>query len=131
MSIANRRFELQPSRFSIMAQLFIFLLILILIFQLLSIWITLISAVVMGLGWLLFFKQPKIKSFEYLDGQDWSFEFVALSSMIQRRKITTIIDHQCYIVLYFSHSQHKPCVIWWDQLSVPQWKNLKLLVKLL
>ena len=28
-------------------------------------------------------------------------------------------------------TQYQPLTIWWDQLSISQWKNLKLLIKML
>ncbi|ENU28871.1 hypothetical protein F991_02995 [Acinetobacter sp. CIP-A165] len=75
-------------------------------------------------------KKPQIQRFEYLDGQEWSFCFRHLPHSIQHRKIRQIIDHQCYIVIYFYDPLHPPCIIWWDQLLVSQWKNLKILAKL-
>ena len=85
----------------------------------------------MGLNWILFLKQPRLQQFEYLDEQTWSFKFSDVSQPIQRRHLHKIIDHHYYIVLYFAHKQHKPCLIWWDQLSRKQWKKLKILAKML
>ena len=87
--------------------------------------------VVMVLFWVLLLRRPLIKRFEYLDHQHWSFEFVDTSIAIQGRTITKIIDHQAYITIYFSDTQYQPLTIWWDQLSISQWKNLKLLIKML
>ena len=77
-----------------------------------------------------FQKKPQIQHFEFLDDQDWIFCFHHFPQSIQRRKITKMIDHQCYIVIYFYDPSHHACIIWWDQLSVSQWKNLKILAKL-
>lgn len=130
MSTANRVFELQYSRFSIVLQLLMLLLIVSLAYSLLSFALWLASCLLLVLSWQLFLKQPQLKRFAYLDQQDWSFEFYDLSLPIQCRKIEKIIDHQVYIVLYFSDRKYKNCVIWWDQLSLLQWKRLKLLAKL-
>lgn len=130
MFTANRVFELQYSRFSIALQLFILLLIVSLTYSLLSLALWLSSCLLLVLSWFLFLKQPRLKRFEYLDQQEWSFEFYDSSLPIQCRKIEKIIDHQAYIVLYFSDPEHKNFIIWWDQLSLLQWKNLKLHAKL-
>ncbi|OEC89426.1 hypothetical protein [Acinetobacter sp. YK3] len=130
MFTANRVFELQYSRFSIALQLFILLLIVSLTYSLLSLALWLSSCFLLVLSWFLFLKQPRLKRFEYLDQQEWSFEFYDSSLPIQCRKIEKIIDHQAYIVLYFSDPEHKNFIIWWDQLSLLQWKNLKLHAKL-
>jgi hypothetical protein len=130
MFTANRVFELQYSRFSIALQLFILLLIVSLTYSLLSLVLWLSSCILLVLSWFLFLKQPRLKRFEYLDQQEWSFEFYDSSLPIQCRKIEKIIDHQAYIVLYFSDPEHKNFIIWWDQLSLLQWKNLKLHAKL-
>ncbi|ENX19159.1 hypothetical protein F892_03319 [Acinetobacter vivianii] len=130
MFTANRVFELQYSRFSIALQLFILLLIVSLTYSLLSLVLWLSSCILLALSWFLFLKQPRLKRFEYLDQQEWSFEFYDSSLPIQCRKIEKIIDHQAYIVLYFSDPEHKNFIIWWDQLSLLQWKNLKLHAKL-
>lgn len=130
MFTANRVFELQYSRFSIALQLFILLLIVSLTYSLLSLALWLSSCILLVLSWFLFLKQPRLKRFEYLDQQEWSFEFYDSSLPIQCCKIEKIIDHQAYIVLYFSDPKHKNFIIWWDQLSLLQWKNLKLHAKL-
>jgi len=130
MFTANRVFELQYSRFSIALQLFILLLIVSLTYSLLSLALWLSSCILLVLSWFLFLKQPRLKRFEYLDQQEWSFEFYDSSLPIQCRKIEKMIDHQAYIVLYFSDPEHKNFIIWWDQLSLLQWKNLKLHAKL-
>ncbi|WDZ51637.1 hypothetical protein LF296_02180 [Acinetobacter vivianii] len=130
MFTANRVFELQYSRFSIALQLFILLLIVSLTYSLLSLVLWLSNCFLLALSWFLFLKQPRLKRFEYLDQQEWSFEFYDSSLPIQCHKIEKIIDHQAYIVLYFSDPEHKNFIIWWDQLSLLQWKNLKLHAKL-
>ena len=128
--MANRVFELQSSRFMIVLQLLIFIFLAILLYQVLPLWIWLLCLGIMAIVWFRFLQQPQVRRFEHLHGQDWSFEFVNSDLPVQRWQIVKMIDHHCYIVLYFSSSQNKKCIIWWDQLPVTQWKNLKTLVKL-
>ncbi|EPF93200.1 protein YgfX [Acinetobacter gyllenbergii] len=128
--MANLVFELQYSRFAFVLQLLLFLFIVGLVYPLLTFWWWLLSVVMMSIAWLLFLQQPQIKRFQYLDHQDYSFEFSDPTLKIQRRQIVKILDHQLYIALYFSHKKHKPCIIWWDQLSHSQWKKLKVQAKL-
>ena len=128
--MANRVFELQSSRFMIVLQLLIFIFLAILLYQVLPLWIWLLCLGIMAIVWFRFLQQPQVRRFEHLHGQDWSFEFVNSDFPVQRWQIVKMIDHHCYIVLYFSSSQNKNCIIWWDQLPVTQWKNLKTLVKL-
>ena len=128
--MANRVFELQSSRFMIVLQLLIFIFLAVLLYHVLPLWIWLLCLGIMAIVWFRFLQQPQVRRFEHLHGQDWSFEFVNSDLPVQRWQIVKMIDHHCYIVLYFSSSQNKNCIIWWDQLPVTQWKNLKTLVKL-
>ena len=129
--MANRVFELKPSRVEKLFQFIMLLLILSLIYPLLSVWMWLLSTVAMMTVWFFFLKRTQLRRFEYLDDQQWSFCFDDDSVVIQRRKISRMIDHHVYIVLYFAETSQSPCVIWWDQLPELHWKNLKMLVKLL
>ncbi|WP_277559977.1 hypothetical protein [Acinetobacter beijerinckii] len=131
MSTASRLFELQYSRFSIVLQFFIFLTILILSYQLLHPMLWLLSIGIMAFAWFKLFKQPSIIRFEYLDQHIWSFEFSDKNLAIQRLKITKIIDHKAYVSIHIADSSCKTYIIWWDQLSYLQRKNLKLLAKLI
>ena len=130
MFMANRVFELQYSRFMIVLQLLIFIFLAVLLYHVLPLGIWLLCLGIMAIVWFRFLQQPQVRRFEHLHGQDWSFEFVNSDLPVQRWQIVKMIDHHCYIVLYFSSSQNKNCIIWWDQLPVTQWKNLKTLVKL-
>ncbi len=129
--MANRVFELQSSRFMIVLQLLIFIFLAVLLYHVLPLGIWLLCLGIMAIVWFRFLQQPQVRRFEHLHGQDWSFEFVNSDLPVQRWQIVKMIDHHCYIVLYFSSSQNKNCIIWWDQLPVTQWKNLKLLIKML
>ena len=128
--MANRVFELQSSRFMIVLQLLMFIFLAILLYHVLPLGIWLLCLGIMAIVWFRFLQQPQVRRFEHLHGQDWSFEFVNSDLPVQRWQIVKMIVPHCYIVLYFSSSQNKNCIIWWDQLPVTQWKNLKTLVKL-
>lgn len=128
--MVNRVFDLQYSRFAAVLQFLLFIIITILLYQLLILPIWLLCLFLMSLAWFVFQKKPQITRFEYLDDQLWSLCFSDVTRPIQQRKIHHVIDHQCYIVVYFADVQHQSCIIWWDQLSLLQWKNLKLLAKL-
>ena len=131
MSMANRVFFFFSSRFMIVLQLLIFISLAVLLYHVLPLGIWLLCLGIMAIVWFRFLQQPQVRRFEHLHGQDWSFEFVNSDLPVQRWQIVKMIDHHCYIVLYFSSSQNKKCIIWWDQLPVTQWKNLKLLIKML
>ena len=129
--MANRVFELQSSRFMIVLQLLIFIFLAVLLYHVLPLGIWLLCLGIMAIVWFRFIQQPQVRRSEHLHGQDWAFEFANSDLPVQRWQIVKMIDHHCYIVLYFSSSQNKNCIIWWDQLPVTQWKNLKLLIKML
>ncbi|EPR82414.1 hypothetical protein [Acinetobacter junii] len=80
-------------------------------------------------GWSALNK-PKINQIEYLCDDDWSIRFDGVEPNIEQGKLLKIVDHHLYIVLHFSNIESKTCVIWWDQLSLNQWKMLKLLSKI-
>jgi len=130
MSTADRVFVLKRSRFAFAFQLFIFIVLISLLYYLLPWFLWLASFPLMLIAWVLLLKQPQLKHFEYLDDQLCSLCFSDEMQRIEQRKIRKMIDHQCYIVIYFYDSQCRPCVIWWDQLSILQWKKLRTWVKL-
>ena len=126
--IKELNFELKYSRFSIIFQLFIGLNLAILLYQLLSpIW-WLIAVILLSISFLLFLKQPRISQIAYLDQKSWS---VAYSSqkIISRVEISKIIDYQLFMVIYFEGAPIKVAIIWFDQLSLQDWKKLKILQK--
>ncbi|QER38560.1 hypothetical protein F2A31_02095 [Acinetobacter suaedae] len=130
MSTVSRVFVLKRSRFAFAFQLFVFISLTGLLYSLLPWFLWLISLLSMLIAWFQLLKQPQLKHFEYLDDQFCSFSFSDELEEVQQRKIRKMIDHQCYIVICFYESQCRPCVIWWDQLSILQWKKLKKWVKL-
>lgn len=125
----SRHFQLKPSRLAYLFQLSIYALLMVVLYQLLTvgIWcITFIAGIVL---YLFFLRGPQHLQLQYLDGQDWSLSGV-VHSEVQRVQISHIIDHRAYIVIYFRHFRAKPLLIWCDQLSLKQWKALKILAKM-
>ena len=126
----NRQFKLKRSALSHAFQFFIFTVLMILLYQVVS---PLIWGLFFCLGlvvYLLFFRRTsQVSSLEYLDEQDWSLQ--RINQPVQRVQISHIFDHQVYIVVYFMHARAKPMIIWRDQLSLKQWKSLKVLAKMI
>ena len=127
--IKELNFELKYSRFSVIFQLFIGLSLAILLYQLLSpIW-WLFALILLSISFLFFLRQSRISQIAYLDQKLWS---VAYSSqkIVYHLEITKIIDYQLFMVVYFEEAPIKVAIIWFDQLPLQHWKNLKVLQKL-
>lgn len=126
--MAKRSFQLKRSRIAIVFQLSILMLLLGLLQQLLSLGLWLLFSVlaVVAFGYAL--KQPWVRSFEHLDQQQWSL-LHSNSAQVAQVTMRHIVDHQFYIVIYFQSVQHKPLIIWRDQVSGLQWKGLKNLAR--
>lgn len=124
--MAHKEFQLKHSRFSIVFQLVIILLISFILYQVLSVQFFSVALALLFLS-LFFFKQKsQIEYFAYLDDDVWSLKFQN-NKKIHRVKIKNILNHQLYVVIEFEQSEHKPLIIWLDQLNRIQWKNLKIL----
>ena len=124
----NRCFKLKRSWFALAFQLLIFILIMFVLYQLVSIVLWLICAIAGLVIYHLFYqKTPRVDQFEYLAGREWS---LSIGSKTQRVCVSHVIDHQAYIVVYFQHAKGRPLLIWCDQLSSKQWKLLKMLTQL-
>lgn len=126
----NRQFKLKRSFLSHAFQFFIFAVLMTLLYQLLTPMLWGIFFLIGLVVYVLFFrKHLHVTSLEYLDGADWSLQ--RLNRPVQRVQISHILDHQLYIVVYFMHARAKPVIIWRDQLSLKQWKSLKVLAKMI
>lgn len=128
--MANRSFRLKRSRLALVFQLSIFVLLIVLLLQTLSLWLCGLCMVLGGAAYVYRLKLPQAIFFEHLDAREWSLSHLK-SKHVQRVSIRHVIDHQLYIVIYFQHVKDKPLVIWIDQLSLKQWKALKTLAKLI
>lgn len=127
--IKELNFELKYSRVSVIFQLFVGLGLAILLYQLLTpIW-WLCAVVLLFIGSIFFLKQAQISQIEYLDQKLWSVAYFSKKE-IYRAEITKIIDYQLFVVIYLEETPTNIAIVWFDQLSIQQWKRLKVLEKL-
>lgn len=127
--IKELNFELKYSRVSVIFQLFVGLGLAILLYQLLKpIW-WLCAVVLLFIGSIFFLKQAQISQIEYLDQKLWSVAYFSKKE-IYRAEITKIIDYQLFVVIYLEETPTNIAIVWFDQLSIQQWKRLKVLEKL-
>ncbi|MDM1754758.1 MULTISPECIES: hypothetical protein [Acinetobacter] len=139
--MAKQQFQLKPSLIAIVFQLMIALLIVWLLLQMLTPWLSVICIVIIGWTYFKFVRANRIVGLDQLDDREWSISYLvprvvsqqikstARQTEIQRVELHQVIDHQIYIVLEFQQAV-KPVVIWCDQVSKTQWKALKVLAKM-
>ena len=142
MCMAKQQFQLKPSVIAIVFQLMIALLIVWLLLQVLSLWLSIICIIIVAWTYFKFVRARRILGLDQLDDREWSISYLvprvpsqhlkstARQTEIQRVELHQVIDHQIYIVLEFQQA-FKPVVIWCDQVSKTQWKALKVLAKML
>lgn len=141
MCMAKQQFQLKPSLIAIVFQLMIALLIVWLLLQMLTPWLSVICIVIICWTYFKFVRANRIVGLDQLDDREWSISYLvprvvsqqikstARQTEIQRVELHQVIDHQIYIVLEFQQAV-KPVVIWCDQVSKTQWKALKVLAKM-
>ena len=140
--MAKQQFQLKPSVIAIVFQLMIALLIVWLLLQVLSLWLSIICIIIVAWTYFKFVRARRILGLDQLDDREWSISYLvprvpsqhlkstARQTEIQRVELRQVIDHQIYIVLEFQQA-FKPVVIWCDQVSKAEWKALKVLAKML
>lgn len=74
-------------------------------------------------------KRPQLAQIAYLDKKLWSLAYHSQNT-ISRVKILKVIDYQIFIVIYFEGNKTLTSIIWFDQMSLAEWKKLKTLEKL-
>ena len=121
-------FKLKYSRFSIIFQFFIGLGLAALFYQLIPILWWLVAVCLLFISFIFFLKRPQLAQIAYLDQKLWSLSFHS-EQTISRVEILKIIDYQIFIVVYFEGDKTLTSVIWFDQMSLSQWKQLKTLEK--
>lgn len=121
-------FKLKYSRFSIIFQFFIGLSLAVLFYQLLPILWWLVTVSLLFISFVFFLKRPQLTQIAYLDQKLWSLSFHS-EQTISRVEILKIIDYQIFIVVYFEGHETLTSVIWFDQMPLSQWKQLKTLEK--
>lgn len=126
----HNAFILKRSRLAIAFSLLIFILITILSFETLPVLIFLLIFIIQIIIYYFFIKNIKLFSLHYLDHDEWTLSFNQ-QNKTERIHITRLINHHLYIVIYFDGSKRDSVVIWCDQLSANQWKNLVVLARFL
>jgi hypothetical protein len=127
--MVHNRFELKRSRVSIAFQFSIFLLIIYISFHITNLFIVSLLIFILSVSWLYSFNKNQISYLALIDSNEWTIKDSS-SKKITRINIQKIIDHQLYIVIYDSSIKSRSFVIWFDQMSILQWKRLKVLAKL-
>ena len=128
--MVHNSFNLKRSQLLITFQIIFFIIITILLFKTLSFLIFLFTFLTAFLFLYLFIKNTQLFSLYHLDGNEWTL-FVENENKTESIHIDRIINHYLYIVIYTDSSQYKPLIIWCDQLSKQQWKNLVVLAKII
>ncbi|MCH2005887.1 hypothetical protein [Acinetobacter ursingii] len=126
--MVNHQFQLKRSLLALLFQLGMLLLIGIIWFQLFPFYIFLIAIFLAIIAYLAFLRRSKMRSLAYLDQDLWSIQWHN-HSKIEHVQLYRVIDHHIYIVLYFKQNRNSQ-IIWRDQVSLNQWKQLKVMAKL-
>ena len=90
-------------------------------------WLVVIS--LLFISFIFFLKRPQLAKIAYLDKKLWSLAYQAPDARC-RGKILRIVDYQIFIVIYFEGHKTLTSIIWFDQMSLAEWKKLKTLEKL-
>jgi hypothetical protein len=126
--MVNHQFQLKRSLLALLFQLGMLLLIGTIWFQLFPFYIFLIAIFLAMIAYLAFLRRSKMRSLAYLDQDLWSIQWHN-HSKIEHVQLYRVIDHHIYIVLYFKQNRNSQ-IIWRDQVSLNQWKQLKVMAKL-
>lgn len=126
--MVNHQFQLKRSLLALLFQLGMLLLIGIIWFQLFPFYIFLIAIFLAIIAYLAFLRRSKMRFLAYLDQDLWSIQW-RNHSKIEHVQLYRVIDHHIYIVLYFKQNRNSQ-IIWRDQVSLNQWKQLKVMAKL-
>lgn len=127
--MANTAYYLKRSRVAIVFQICILILILSVVFILLPLWLACIALVVVLLSFWRQLQRATVSYFEPFSLDEWSV--ANTDQQVERMQLLRVVDHHWYIVLYFQQQQRCSYVIWYDQLTLADWKRLKLLAKML
>lgn len=127
--MAKPVFQLKRSRLALVFQLLLFALLTMVLYELLITWLWLLCVILALITYMIFLNMPYAERLEYLDAGEWSLQYCHPDSLL-RVHIRQVVDHHLYVVIYFEDAKIKPLVIWRDQLSLVQWKDLKRLANL-
>lgn len=124
----HRCFKLKPSRLSVVFQCLVLGLIMLTLYQTLTMLGLVLSMLLLSLTYVFFLRQDQIQQLEQLNATEWTLCFKQ-SGQIQRITIDHMLDHHFYVVVYFQSKQLRPLIVWRDQLTEVSWKSLKTQVK--
>jgi hypothetical protein len=106
-----------------MSQILILGLMTIFLTHLLDFYLTLILILLAVLSIYYFNKSSNLERLEKLDQDQWSLKFES-SNEIFTLKLTRVMSHRLYVVLFFEDKKHPSLIVWCDQLALKQWKSL-------
>lgn len=124
----HRCFKLKPSRLSVVFQCLVLGLIMLTLYQTLTMLGLVLSMLLLSLTYVFFLRQDQIQQLEQLNATEWTLCFKQ-SGQIRRITIDHMLDHHFYVVVYFQSKQLRPLIVWRDQLTEVSWKSLKTQVK--
>ena len=141
MCTATHDFELTPSRWQLLLQAGLLLVMLLLWWQMLQpLWLVLCTLFAL-LSWRYWLGRAQVTRLAQLVGQEWTLQWQAAKPRytllrkttqakpsLQRCQLNHVFDHSVYMLLKFD--AHLNVIIWRDQVSVAAWKQLKILAKL-
>ncbi|WP_227612255.1 hypothetical protein [Acinetobacter sp. S40] len=126
--MVNHQFQLKRSLLALLFQLGMLLLIGIIWFHLFPFYIFLIGTFLAIIAYTMYLKRPKMWALAYLDQHLWSIQW-SNQEQIEQAQLYKVVDHHIYIVLHF-YQNNNSYIIWRDQVSLNEWKQLKVMAKL-
>jgi hypothetical protein len=128
MFTSNLSFQLKPSKVAWFFQFGLYSLLMLPCYLTLAWYVTGLVGLLALLAWYVFMKQRQVVAFAQLKANEWTVKYTD-TSQIQHLNLKKLLDHEIYIVLYWQE-QPQPCIVWRDQLTLQEWKQLKVLAKL-
>lgn len=125
----HKIFTLKRSRLAVAFLLLISILISVLMFKTLPLLFAIFILAIQIPFLYLSIKKMLPFSLYYLDQNEWTL-YIGKHAQSQSVHMTKLVNHQLYIAIYLEERQHSPLIIWRDQLSFKEWKNLMVLAKL-
>ncbi|MGQ9373557.1 hypothetical protein ACUM6W_06950 [Acinetobacter tandoii] len=126
--MANTAYYLKRSRVTIVFQIGLLLLIQCLVSVLLPAWLAVVILIILLFSWWMHSKRSTLHYFQAFSTDEWSIQ--SIDQAVKHMRLTRVLDHHFYIVLYFQQQSSCSYVIWYDQLTLVEWKKLKLLAKM-
>lgn len=126
--MANTAYYLKRSRVAIVFQIGLLFLIQYLVSVLLPVWLAVLILTMLLFSFWMQLKRATLHYLEAFSIDEWSIR--PTDQGVQHMRLKRVVDHHFYIVLYFQQQSSCSYVIWYDQLTLKDWKKLKLLAKM-